>query len=68
MMLHQNISSPDPLEPKYQAKLHLNWKQSIKKVVCSNILRCFNAIMGQNLKTKGQICLKNTTLIFEQQQ
>ena len=36
-----DIRSPGPLEPKNQAKLHLCWKQSIKRVVCSNILTEF---------------------------
>ena len=31
--LHQDIKSPNPLELKNQAKLHLCWKQSIKMVV-----------------------------------
>ena len=42
----------DLLGPKNQAKLHLCWKQSIKRVACLNILRRLNAIMGQNLKMK----------------
>ena len=36
-MLHQDIKSLGPLEPKNQAKFHLSWEQSIKRVVCSNI-------------------------------
>ena len=51
-MLHQDIKSPDPLGQKNQAKLHLCWKQSIKRVVCLSTQRRFNEIMGQNLKTK----------------
>ena len=55
-----DIRSPDPLEPKNQVKLHLCWKQSIKRVVCSNILTEF--------KNKVTKLLENTTLIFEEQQ
>ena len=51
-MLHQDIMLPDPLGLKNQAKLHLSWKQSIKRVACLSTQRRFNAIMGQNLKTK----------------
>ena len=53
-MLHQGIKSLDlrPLEPKNQAKLHLFWKQSIKRVACLNIQRRFNVIMDQSLKKK----------------
>ena len=51
-MLHQGIKSPDPLGLKNQVRLHLCWKQSIKRVACLNILRGLNAIMGQNLKMK----------------
>ena len=36
LMLHQDIRLPDPLKPKNQARLHLCWKQSIKKVACLN--------------------------------
>ena len=67
-MLHQDMKSPDTLELKHQAKLHLPQKQSIKRVLRSNILRHFNLIMGQNLKTKLQSCLKNTVFRFEEQQ
>ena len=34
-----------PLEPKNQAKLHLSWKQSIKRVTFLNIPRYFSVIM-----------------------
>ena len=51
-MLHQDIRLPGLLESKNEAKLHLCWKQSIKRKACLNIPRHFNAIMGQNLKTK----------------
>ena len=37
---------------KNEVKLHLCWKQSIKRVACLSILRLFNVIMGQNLKMK----------------
>ena len=33
-----------PLGPKHQVKLHLCWKQSIKRVTCLNIPRYFNVI------------------------
>ena len=36
-MLHQDIKSLGPLQPKNQAKLHLCWKQSIKRVACLSI-------------------------------
>ena len=39
LMLHQDIKSPDPLEPKNQAKLYLYWRQSIKRVPYLNIPR-----------------------------
>ena len=67
-MLHQDIKSPEPLEPKNQARSHLFWKQSIKRVVCLRTQRHFNAIMDQNLNMKWQSCLKNTVLVFEEQQ
>ena len=41
-----------PFRIKSQAKLHLFWKQSIKRVTCLSTQRRFNVIMGQNLKTK----------------
>ena len=41
-----------PLRTKNQAKLRLFWKQSIKRVVCLNIIRLSNVIMVQNLKMK----------------
>ena len=47
-MLHQDIKSPGPLELKNQARLHLCWKQSIKRVVCLSTQRCFNVIMDQS--------------------
>ena len=37
LILHQDIKSPSPLRPKNQARLHLCWKQSIRKVAHSNI-------------------------------
>ena len=40
---------PGLLEPKNQAKLHLSWKQSIRSVACSNILRHSSVIMDQSL-------------------
>ena len=49
-MLHQDIKSPNTLELKNQAKLHLYWKQSIKKVVRSNILKLCNVIIVLSLK------------------
>ena len=51
-MLHQDKKSPGPLELKNQARLHLCWKQSIKRVACLNSPRYFNVIMGLSLKTK----------------
>ena len=45
-MVHQDRRSPGPLELKNQAKLHLRWKHSIKRVVCLNIANYFNVIMG----------------------
>ena len=52
-MLQQDTKSPGPLGPKNQAKLHLCWKQSIKKVACLNImLWYFNVIMGLSLKNE----------------
>ena len=68
LMLHEDIKSLGPLEPKNQAKLHLSWKKSIKMVLCSIIPRPSSVIMDQNLKTKRQSCLKNTMLRFEGQQ
>ena len=51
-MLHQDTKSPGPLGPKNQAKLHLCWKQSIKRVACLNIPRYFNLIIALSLKMK----------------
>ena len=53
-MLHQDIKSPGPLRLKNQAKLHLCWKQSIKKVVCSNtkVFQCDNGSEFKNEVTK----------------
>ena len=56
------------LRSKNQAKLHLCWKQYIKREACSNIPDYFNVIMVQSLKMKWQSCLKNTTLMFKEQQ
>ena len=50
---------------KSQAKLHLCWKQSIRRLACLNISRRFNVIMGMSLKMKWQSRLKNKMLIFE---
>ena len=50
--MHQDTRSPDHLELKTQAKLHLRWKQSIKRVVCLNIAKYFNVIMGLSEVTK----------------
>ena len=36
-MLHQDIKSLGPVEPKNQTKLYLSWKQSIKSVACLSI-------------------------------
>ena len=41
-----------PLELKNQGKLHLCWKQSIKREACLNILRYFIVIKGLSLKMK----------------
>ena len=41
-MLHQNTRSLDLLKPRKQVRLHLCWKQYIKRVVCLNIPRYFN--------------------------
>ena len=51
-MVHQDTRSPGSLELKNQAKLHLRWKQSIKRVVCLNIAKYFNVIMGLSEVTK----------------
>ena len=51
-MLHQDSKSPDLLGLKNQAKLHLSWKQSIKRVACLSTQRRFNVIMDQSLKMK----------------
>ena len=51
-MLHQDIKSPGPLEPKNQARLHLCLKRSVRRVAFSNIPRYFNVIMGLRLKVK----------------
>ena len=50
--LHRDIKSPGRLRPKNQAKLHLCWKQSIKRVVRSNIPRFSKLIMVHSLKMK----------------
>ena len=42
----------DFLGPKNQAKLHLCWKQSIKRVACLNIPRCSSVIMGSEFKNE----------------
>ena len=41
-----------PLMTKNQVKLHLCWKESVKKVAYSNILRHSSVTMVQNLKMK----------------
>ena len=41
-MLHQDIKLPERLELRNQAKLHLFWKESIKRTACLNIPRYFN--------------------------
>ena len=51
-MLHQDIKLPGHLGPKNQARLHLCWNQSIRRVVCLNILRYFNVIIGLSLKNE----------------
>ena len=51
-MLHQDIKLLGLLGLKIEAKFHLYWKQSMKRVACLNIPRHFNVIIGQNLKTK----------------
>ena len=48
----QEIKSPGSLKPKNQAKSYLCWKQSIKRVACSNVPRFSNVIMGPSLKVK----------------
>ena len=58
-MLHQDITSPDRLEPKNQVKLCLCWKQSIKKGVCLNTQRYFNVIMVQSLINEMTKLLEN---------
>ena len=42
----------DLLGPKNQAKLHLCWKQSIKRVACLNISRSSSVIMGSEFKNE----------------
>ena len=54
-MLHQDKRSPGPLAPKTQAKLHLCWKESIKRVACLNIpmyFQCDNEPKFKNEATK----------------
>ena len=68
LMLHQDTRWPGPLDLKNEAKLHLCWKQSIKRVACLNISRYFIVIMGLSLEMMWQSWLKNTMLIFEGQQ
>ena len=54
-MLHQDIKSPDPLEPKHQAKLHLCWNQSIKKggvFKYPKVFQCDNRSEFKNEVTK----------------
>ena len=51
-MLHQDLTSPDHLEPKHQAKLRLRWNQSIKKVVCLKVFQCDNDPEFKNEVTK----------------
>ena len=67
-MLHQDVKSPAPSEPKNQAKLHFCCKQYIKKVAHLFIPRYFNMIICLSLKMKWQSCLKNAMLMFEWQQ
>ena len=47
-MFHYDIKLPGSLEPKHQAKLHLCWKQFIKKVMCLNIPRYFSGSEFKN--------------------
>ena len=68
LMLHQDIKSPGPLEPKNQARLHLCWKQSKRRVAYLSTQKYFTVIMDLSLQMKWQSCLKNTMLIFEEQQ
>ena len=42
----------DFLGPKNQAKLHLCWKQSIKRVACLNIPKFSSVIMGSEFKNE----------------
>ena len=65
-MLHQDIKLPDPLEPKNEVAFV--FEAIYKKGDVFEYQRHLNAIMGPNLKTKRQSCLKNTTLRFEEQQ
>ena len=58
-MLHRDIKFPGHLGPKNQARLHLCWNQSIRRVVCLNTPSYFNVVMGLSLKVKWQSCLKN---------
>ena len=57
-----------PLTTKKSSEVAFVLQAIYRRVVCSNILRRFNAIMGQNLKMKWKSCLKNTMLRFEEQQ
>ena len=41
-MLHQDIKSPDLLRLKNQAKLHLCWKQSIRRIRYPRVFQCNN--------------------------
>ena len=51
-MLHQDIKFPGHLGPKNQARLHLCWNKSIRRVVCLSTPRYLNVIMGLSLKVK----------------
>ena len=51
-MLHQDIRSPNCLEPKNQAKLHLCWKQFIKKGGVFKYPKAFQCDNGSEFKNE----------------
>ena len=39
----------EPVRPRQQVRLHLCWKQYIKRVVFLSVQKCFNMVMDQSL-------------------
>ena len=58
-MLHQYIKWPGLLRAKNQANLHLNWWQSIRRVMYPKVFQCDN---GSEFKGEVTKLLKNTML------